>query len=136
TTNKDKLFFFWSQEFTGVKTDYGAVFANMPTESERNGDFSQSFDVGGKLIRITDPLTGLPFPNNRIPLSRINPLGWAMLDFFPLPNYVDSDPGNRYRWNHRDVYSGDRPRPNDILRIDWMASPSLRIHYRWPQDTD
>ena len=95
--NKDKLFFFWSQEYTGVKTDYGAVFANMPTEAERNGDFSRSFDVSGALIRITDPLTGQPFPNNQIPRNRINTLGQSMLNFFPLPNYTDPDPRNLYR---------------------------------------
>jgi hypothetical protein len=135
-TNKDKLFFFWSQEFTGVKTDYGAVFANTPTEAERNGDFSQSFDVNGQLIRIIDPTTGQQFAGNRIPASRISRLGQSMLKFFPLPNYVDPDPRNLYRWNHRDVYSGSTPRRNDILRLDWTASRSLRIYYRWGQDID
>src|SRR5688572_22873960 len=135
-TNKDKLFFFWSQEFTGVKTDYGAVFANMPTEAERTGDFSRSFDVNGQLIRITDPLTGQPFPNNQIPANRIHRLGQSMMNFFPVPNFVDPDPRNLYRWNHRDVYSGATPRRNDILRMDWIASPSLRLYYRWGQDID
>lgn len=135
-TGKDKLFFFWSQEFTGVKTDYGAVFANMPTEAERNGDFSQSFDVNGTLIRITDPTTRQQFPGNRVPVSRINRLGQSMLKFFPLPNYVDPDPRNLYRWNHRNVYSGNTPRRNDILRLDWTASRSLRLYYRWGQDID
>jgi Carboxypeptidase regulatory-like domain/TonB-dependent Receptor Plug Domain len=134
--NKEKLFFFWSQEYTGVKTDYGAVFANMPTEAERNGDFSRSFDVNNQLIRITDPQTGQPFPNNQIPRNRIHSLGQSMLNFFPLPNYVDPDPRNQYRWNHRDVYSGATPRRNDILRLDWIASPSLRLYYRWGQDID
>ena len=134
--NKEKLFFFWSQEYTGVKTDYGAVFANMPTEAERNGDFSRSFDVNNQLIRITDPQTGQPFPDNQIPRNRIHSLGQSMLNFFPLPNYVDPDPRNQYRWNHRDVYSGATPRRNDILRLDWIASPSLRLYYRWGQDID
>jgi hypothetical protein len=135
--NRDKLFFFWSQEYTGVKTDYGAVFANMPTEAERNGDFSRSFDVNGQLIRITDPANnGQQFPNNQIPRSRLSPLGQSMANFFPLPNYVDPDPRNLYRWNHRDVYSGSTPRRNDILRLDWNASSSLRVYYRWGQDID
>src|SRR4029079_7356005 len=63
-SNKDKFFFFWSQEFTGVKTDYGAKFVNTPTALERDGDFSKSFDVNGSLITVRDPVTGLPFPGN------------------------------------------------------------------------
>jgi len=134
--NKDKLFFFWSQEYTGVKTDYGAIFANMPTAAERNGDFSRSFDVSGALIRVIDPSTGQQFPNNQVPLARINKLGQSMLNFFPLPNYVDPDPRNLYTRNHRDVYSGATPRRNDILRLDWNASPTLRLYYRWGLDVD
>jgi hypothetical protein len=134
--NKDKLFFFWSQEYTGVKSDYGAVFANMPTAAERNGDFSRSFDVNGALIRITDPLTGQQFPGNIIPASRVNKLGQSMLNFFPLPNYVDPDPRNLYTRNHRDVYSGNTPRRNDILRLDWNISSNLRFYYRWGMDID
>jgi len=44
-TDTSRVFFFWSQEYTGVKTDFGLRFANAPTELERNGDFSGSFDV-------------------------------------------------------------------------------------------
>ena len=33
-TNKDKLFFFVSQEYVGMKRDYGTRFANMPTALE------------------------------------------------------------------------------------------------------
>jgi hypothetical protein len=135
--NKDKLFFFWAQEFTGVKTDYGAVFANMPTEAERNGDFSRSFDVNGALIRITDPNTNnQPFPGNMIPRPRLQRLGQSMLNFFPLPNYTDPDPRNLYRWNYRDTYSGNTPRRNDILRLDWNVGSTLRLYYRWGVDVD
>jgi len=135
-TNKDKLFFFWSQEYTGVKADYGAVFANMPTQLERNGDFSRSFDVNGALIRITDPSTGQPFPGNVMPQNRISKLGQSMLNFFPLPNYTDPDPRNLYNRNHRDTYSGATPRRNDILRLDYNASQSLRLYYRYGLDVD
>ena len=34
----------------------------MPTALERQGDFSQTLDVSGKVIPITDPTTGSSFP--------------------------------------------------------------------------
>ena len=135
-TAKEKFFFFWSQEFTGVKTDYGAMFVNMPTALERNGDFSKSFDVNGSLIPIKDPVTGQPFPGNIIPKDRFSALGQSVLNFFPVPNYTDPDPRNAYRWNYRSVYSGNTPRRNDILKVDANLTPSFRMYYRYGRDTD
>ena len=120
-TSRNKLFFFWSQEFTGFKQNYGAMFVNTPTALERNGDFSQSFNVNGSLIGIKDPQTGLPFPGNVIPKDRFNSLGLSMLNYYPMPNYTDPDPRNAYRWNYRSVYSGNTPRRNDMVRTDWNA---------------
>ncbi|MEK7404427.1 MAG: carboxypeptidase regulatory-like domain-containing protein [Acidobacteriota bacterium] len=134
--NKDKFFFFWSQEYTGVKRDYGVKFVNMPTELERRGDFSGSRDVNGALIPVTDPLAGRPFPGNVIPRDRFNSLGQGILNFFPLPNYTDPDPRNLYRRNHRSVYSGDTPRRNDMLRADANLTPTLRVYYRYGRDKD
>lgn len=130
-SDKDKLFFFWSREYTGVKRDYGSQFVNTPTAAEREGDFSRSFDVNGALIPIRDPLTAQPFPANRIPKDRISRLGAAILSFFPLPNFTDPDPRNAYRWNYRSVYSGNAPRRNEILRIDANVTAALRMYYRF-----
>ena len=67
----------------------------VPTELERAGDFSQTFDNKGKLVPVRDPLASGTctsagqsgcFPNNRIPASRFNPVAVKMLPFFPLPN--------------------------------------------------
>jgi hypothetical protein len=135
-TSRNKLFFFWSQEFTGFKQNYGAMFVNTPTALERNGDFSQSFNVNGAQIAIKDPQSGAQFPGNVIPRNRFNSLGLAMLNYYPLPNYTDPDPRNAYRWNYRSVYSGNTPRRNDMLRTDWNAGPTLQVYYRYGRDTD
>jgi hypothetical protein len=108
-TQRDKLFFFWSQEYVGQRRDYGTRFVNMPTELERRGDFSRSFDVSGALLPVKDPLTGQPFAGNAVPPSRLNKLGQAMLNYFPLPNYVDPDPRNLYSRNYRIAMSGPYP---------------------------
>lgn len=134
--NKEKLFFFWSQEYTGIKQNYTPKFVNMPTELERSGDFSRSFDVNGALIPVKDPLTGQNFPGNVVPKSRINAMGLNILNFFPSPNYTDPDPNNRYRWNYRSVFSGGVPRRNDMLRLDANVSQTFRIFYRYAHDRD
>lgn len=63
---------------------------NLPTAAERRGDFSQSG------VTIFDPLTTRPdprapgrflrdpFPNNRIPQARLNPVAVAMLQHLPV----------------------------------------------------
>lgn len=134
--DRDKLFFFFSQEYVGMRRDYGTRFVNMPTELERRGDFSQSFDVNGALIAVKDPLTGQPFPGNIIPASRINKLGQAILNFYPMPNYTDPDPNNRYRWNHRSAYSGAYPKRQDVIRIDANPASAVRVYWRFIQDKD
>jgi len=134
--DKSKLFFFASQEYTRQMVDWGTQFRNMPTEAERRGDFSHSFDTNGQLIPVKDPLTGRPFPGNIIPADRIDPLGQAILKFFPLPNYVDPDPRLLYRQNYKASASGAHPRRNDTVRIDLYPSQKLTSYFRWINDAD
>jgi trimeric autotransporter adhesin len=56
--------------------------ALMPTSAERAGIFSSL---------VIDPATGLAFPDNRIPPSRISPQARALLRLFPEPNFPGSD---------------------------------------------
>ena len=58
--------------------------AVMPTAAERMGDFSALPEV------IRDPLTGLPFPGNVIPASRISPQAAALLSYYPSPTSADT----------------------------------------------
>ena len=55
-------------------------YATVPTAAMRAGDFSA---IRSQLI---DPATGLPFDENHIPSSRIDPTSLALLRFIPLPN--------------------------------------------------
>jgi trimeric autotransporter adhesin len=57
----------------------------VPTLAERNGDFSGVTRNGAPVI-IRDPLTGLPFPNNRIPAERMDPVGRALASYLPTPD--------------------------------------------------
>ena len=86
-----KLFFFYSREDWSTKTPGPLRQVTTPTALERTGDFSQSLDTNGRLIVIRDPQPGQPFPGNVVPANRINPLGQAMLNVFPQPNFTVLD---------------------------------------------
>ena len=66
---KDKLFFFWSEEFQRQLRPNSASNRTVPTALERKGDFSQSVDNNGNSFTNKDPSTGSPFPGNVIPAS-------------------------------------------------------------------
>ena len=67
----------------------------MPTEAERNGDFSQAVNTLGQPLTVIDPTTGLPFPGNRIPTNRISPQAAALMALYPLPNFTSD---SRYNY--------------------------------------
>lgn len=62
----------------------------MPTAAERDGDFSQALNTLGQPVQLYDPKTGLPFPGNVIPASRISPQALSLLNLYPLPNFTGS----------------------------------------------
>lgn len=67
------------------RTPFSGV-ATVPTLLERSGDFSQSLVRGPTTIY--DPQSGLPFPNNRIPDSRVHPAAQGLLNLIPNSNVV------------------------------------------------
>jgi len=136
-TNKDKLFFFFSQEYVRRRLYLDPRFVTTPTELERNGDFSETRDTNKNVISINDPLNGkTQFPNNKIPANRINPVGQAILKFFPLPNYVETDPARMYTRNYRSTASGNNPRRQEVVRVDYNITPTLNSYYRYIRDND
>ncbi|MGH9726519.1 MAG: carboxypeptidase regulatory-like domain-containing protein, partial [Candidatus Acidiferrales bacterium] len=80
--NRDKLFFFFSQEIwpTVHPGDGNPLKLRVPTANERNGNFTTT---------VKDPSTGQPFPNNTV--TGINPDMQKLLSLLPLPTpgYVD-----------------------------------------------
>ncbi len=61
----------------------------MPTELERNGDFSQSLNALGQPVQLINPLAGgAAFPGNVLPQNSIAPEARALLSLFPLPNFT------------------------------------------------
>ncbi len=116
---RDKLFFFFSQEFQRQLQTFGTTTVRVPTALERAGDFSQSMDVNGRVITVRDPLDGptpgRQFPGNKVPAARQTEVGKAILNLFPMPNYVDPDPSRLYQWNYIAQQSGPYPRHTETV---------------------
>jgi hypothetical protein len=75
---KDKTFFFGDYE--GLRERFARTNTlSVETAAMRSGDFTG-------LATILDPLSGQPFPNNRIPAARLDPRTQALLAYVPLPN--------------------------------------------------
>ena len=77
---KDRLFFFGTYQGTRIAQAAAGMVEFVPTQAERNGDFSA---IGAQ---IKDPVTGVLFPNNRVPQSRLSPAAQYFLQHIPLPN--------------------------------------------------
>jgi len=134
---RKKLFFFWSQEYTGQFVSGGTQTKYTPTPLERQGNFSQSLANNGSLIVITDPNTGAPFPGNIIPTSRADPTGFgpATLNYFPLPNTVGTGSFANIE-NYFEAASAQHPRRNDVLRLDPYITSKVQGYFRYINDHD
>lgn len=119
---KDKLFFFWSQEYQEQLAPNTVRNIQVPTALERQGNFSQSVDSNGKPVTLIDPNTRLPIKGNVIPASELYAPGLALLNLFPQPN-VSGQVG----YNYSSQISNAQNRREDLLRIDYNITSNLRI---------
>ena len=151
-TAKDKLFFFWSEEYQRQLTPRDQngntrFTTTLPTALERTGDFSQSVDNSGNPFPyIADystnlpchgPTTNPPAPADtrgcfadggvlgKIPASRLYGPGMALLNLFPVPK--DAGPKGIIN-NYIFQPSGSVPRHEQTLRIDYNLSPKTRLY--------
>jgi hypothetical protein len=74
------MFAFYNLEQALISTPGSLNSYTMPTALERQGDFSQTLDTNGKVVPITDTLSGAQFPGNVIPKSRLKPNGLALMN--------------------------------------------------------
>ncbi len=57
-----------------------------PRPEMLKGDFSGATDAFGKPITLLDTVSRSPFPGNRIPASRLNPVAAKLAGYYPQPN--------------------------------------------------
>jgi hypothetical protein len=123
---RNRSFFFYS--FEGLKSGIPvSAGERAATELERAGDFSQSG------VTIYDPFNTVngvpqPFPGNRIPQERMDPVARTMLQYMVLPNSDRDAAGNNFfpRGNSRfDTYT------SGITRIDHNFADNHRFFFRY-----
>ncbi len=136
---KNRLFFFANYE--GIRTNNPTPgITTVPTDLQRRGDFSQTFDQTGKLIKIYDPFSTRTdpanpakfirdqFPNNVIPASKFDPVSKNMLALVPTPNRSgDSVTG---ALNYAKTLRRDSPMDNLSFRVDADVLPRNRFFAR------
>ena len=86
---KNRTFFFFSYE--GMRSSTAAnVIRTVPTDLQKQGDFSQSRNAAGQMIVIYDPLTTrpsgsgytrTPLAANLVPAARIDPVARKLLPY-------------------------------------------------------
>ncbi len=134
-TGKNRIFFFWNQEFWPLKSGTALQRITVPTDAEVAGDFSQSQDLNNKLIVIKDPSTGAAFPGNVIPKNRLNANGTALLGVFPSPNFLDRNiSAGRYNY----IYQGENnePKGTTTLKLDFNLNSNNLITFNYSAHKD
>jgi hypothetical protein len=136
---KNKLFNFFSLERWNVSSPSSLIADTPPTDLERNGDFSQSYyDLGNgntgirtiydpAIPSVTDPVTGqltrVPFANNVIPGSRMDPDTKAMMAQIWKPNNAGIGV------THANSFSTDIP--NTYQYYDYSERADYNISDKW-----
>jgi len=147
---KDKAFFFYSYEKPHQITPQDPRFVTMPTALERSGDFSQSINSSNQKVFVHDPLlpgnctaadtsgcfrdpsratASNPLGLNIIPTARFNPSGFALLNYFPLPNTFGGSGGAAF--NYVSQSPQDVPKRSQVLRFDVRPSNKDTIYWKY-----
>lgn len=131
------LFFFFNQEYQDQVVAYPITEVTVPTALERQGDFSKSYTTNGSPVTVNDPLNGKKaFPGKIIPASRLTPTGQAILNMFPMPNFVDPNLATRYNWNYYSAASEPYNRRTETARVDWSPRANWQIFFSGSNNAD
>ena len=86
------------------------------------GNFARATDAFGKPLKIADPLAkNAPFPNNQIPLERLDPVALKLAAFYPAPNLTGG--ANNYLAQANSTSQFD----NFALKLDHSFRQSDRL---------
>ena len=77
---------------------------------------------------IYDPVTGQPFPNNQIPISRISTVAQRFLPFYSTPNVqTTAGIGNNFSYASPTLELD----PRFSIRVDYQATPKDHLMFRF-----
>ena len=120
---KDKLFFF--VDYQGQRFDHPASssFITVFTNEERAGNFSQ---ISKQLV---DPITGVPYQNNQIPMSQLNIVAANLFASKYYPTPINDQTSNNAINTTTQAYNADQ---GDV-RVDYNITPNDRFEGRYSQ---
>lgn len=134
---RNRTFFMYSWERIKSSIPFPQTMT-VPTLYQRAGDFSTTYQANLQPILVYDPATLRqagsgwvrdPFPGNRIPESRWDPVSRKLLDYIPKPNTVGDARG------FFNLLAAPNPRTDrydqHILRIDQVIGSKHRLFGRW-----
>jgi hypothetical protein len=125
---REKTFFFFSEEWRRIIRQPAENTIRVPSLREKAGDFSET----GQLV-IIDPLTGQPFPGNRIPDNRIDPDARILLSLFPDPDTASLTPGrapDRFNVTAPNIQNTRQ----ETMRLDHIFNNNHRLMARYTHD--
>ena len=133
---KNRTFFFFAYE-AFRNPSWSTVNLTVPTMEMRQGDFSGLVDALGRRFTIYDPWTTdarwqrVPFPDNRIPLSRQSPLAKYLSSVTPAPTHPEVNPLVRSNYFAPGVGTNNRREHTETIRIDHQISSKDQIFFRY-----
>ena len=132
---KDKLFWFFAWENLD-DSQPNTNITTVPTNAERNGDFSALLNNGGSQYQIYNPFSATlsgktinrqPFTGNIIPSGLINPVAQSLLKLYPEPNL----PGNPTTGQNNFISSAPSidTFDNELGRLDYNMSQKNKMFF-------
>ena len=126
---RNKLFYFGDYQGGRQDVPTPVAFATVAPAEWRNGDLSSLL---ARNIIVRDPLTGQPFPNNQIPVSRFSPFArnlFANQSLYPQPNVAR--PLSDFQSNYQGSAASREETNQFDIRADWNASSKDKVFVRY-----
>ena len=140
---RNKTFFLWGYEgIQDSRPRHDETTNTVPTEAMHNGDFSALTNAGGAAYTIYDPATRVKlangryqqtaFPGNIIPKGRFDPVGAAILAWYPT---TPKSTGDAFGiGNYRDAALAEKADYyNNTWRVDQNVGAKQRFFVRASQ---
>jgi len=122
-TQKDKTFFFWSEEWRRERNP-NTYDVQVPSTAERGGDFSDLCPGSDCPI---NPATGLPFSGNQV---SIDPNAQILLGMIPPPNFGSG--ASSFYLNSLSFPTNWR---QELVRVDQNITSTVRMMVRYIHDS-
>jgi hypothetical protein len=122
---RDRLFFF--ADYQGQRFDHPTTseFKTVFTNAERNGDFSALLPT----TQLKNPLTGVPYVNNQIPMAQENPVAAALFASKYYPATVNNNLVNNAVDDTNEAINTDQ----GDAKLDWNITQKDRLSARYSQ---